>query len=807
MREKDIKNNNANSILELVQGEQRQSVWMAGMAFMGKTSTCLITQPYHHYQAILLTKSKHFINCFGVAEKDFELIFKYEEKDLELAALLKEANFLIPTASKQSKVLLGDSKTNQIFGLKINFSSKSLQIHENRSSLDFSKQEYFRLEDPLIQSPIKSLSGAFLGTLDQHSASIFLILKNEMRRVMDFSGPGLSTEKSQEEEISETKNQEPCSIKVYPKMRGGKISKTSSNCQYIVLTTKTNILLFLVDLRQKKILDRTKISTKDFYPLLENDPIFETGMVTDQINFADFNPKNESLLLSFSLKYYDPLSGTEKIYNSPTLTLRTIFDGIKLPNQINLTLSKGEIRLITIKQHKLITQEAKKTSRRNHRRDRSYILKNGDELFPERIHIRQNLKSKFLEAVKRKESNGQPCRVDEINRGQEVIVRTSKDCFKLTVKQLDELFQEVITMNGEYIEAEIPHLPHSYGIHSKSKLFCFDNLLFSVEEKSSIAKMFKIDQGKPTLVREFDTGFDFKSGPVYQIMSVNFAKELKNLDFCVILTTKGNVNNSSNDQIHLFRICGRSGEILKSDNKVLRYCSNLHPEILQASEHSLLVYFPDDKSPEIYEIGFNSTMILSANEVDLSELNRVTYSEDAKLKIFNSNKKPKKTRLMIIPKKTRTGYINIKFLPSDLFFCDLQSEISQAYWKGKLFIEQKSNSRGTTLSFGVNESANRDQKSTKMYFSDGNSLIKGQSVLESNGVYLMGVKQSFSLQDKKYYLVVDLNQDAPQFMKLPNVEEKVVSFFAGRQADGNYRVRMVGVHGMEYLFFLSNSTL
>ena len=488
---------------------------------MKNSSNCLILKRYKNYQALFLTQSKSYINCFGVTDKDFELLFTYKEKNPSVATFLNTAGFKSSTVNDESKVILKDSY-DQFFGVSIDLISQTLKIIKkenrlNRKSIRILEKFY----DFRIEKTFKNLSQLCLAHKNNASCRILLNTSGELKELLRLDKLLYGKRK---EDIFEKITS--VSVKSDPSKNFGK------SVVNIIVSTPSLISIVKLNLRLKKVIRKTQITMDGVRTLLDLGP--ELG----EMSFTShcFNPRDESLFVTTG-RFRLQEMGRPPQNHLERMRLVKIKDVFWFRNKTQAVESVrtgcyGE--LIELSHEHLIVNQ---TTGGINAKKFGLVQKKTLEI--------QTLDEKvgFFKTLRFPYSGAKNISVDCLEDSS-VILRTSCDIFKISLPYLKKLNQGNRFHNdgglkdsfSEIQSADLPHFTHCYKPPDQCSIQTKNGFLVYEEPDGRMIRVFRNESQAIQEVVSIQDKVDIDMGDNVCLGSFYHISELK--DRTILLVTK-----------------------------------------------------------------------------------------------------------------------------------------------------------------------------------------------------------------------------------------------------------------------------
>ena len=261
-----IKNNKAIEIedLPVLQVQRREyQPFMAGKGSLSRSDNCLILKPSSStYKVLFLTTTKPDlnINCFGLTETEFELLFTVNIFEILKTEDLSFRCFLTNTVNFESEILVTKHQ-EEVFGLSIDLNRKSIFLKRKiMKKLLFNHITTIR--NCLINSPIKSLSHLSIGIRENLPHISFKNKENLSVRVLVCHSRTVNQIMNLDHFLrSETLSKAKIDSFMI-KLNERKNKQCSDNC-CLIFTSSKSVLVLRVNLRMKKVTRKARITLEE----------------------------------------------------------------------------------------------------------------------------------------------------------------------------------------------------------------------------------------------------------------------------------------------------------------------------------------------------------------------------------------------------------------------------------------------------------------------------------------------------------------------------------------------------------------
>ena len=272
---------------------KKNTLLMAGNGFMNESTNFLILKKYNKYRALFLVKSGLYVNCFGVLENQFDLIFTHFEDPRKRSVDLSEAEFSIKTVTDESKIILSAKNQRIIFGLKINLPRKKIDFIQRKDSLCSRTIKFFDFK--IVKTPsLNKISRLILEGCMADWAAIYEARYGMLKKVLDI---GVVLKELANRSHSGTLGLNFVSIK-HHQTEADRIEQPERGLHRglcsITFTFSTHIIVIKLNLKFKKVLQSVTINLEDIKAWVESQQRMDLRIESAEFISGD----NDTLLIT-----------------------------------------------------------------------------------------------------------------------------------------------------------------------------------------------------------------------------------------------------------------------------------------------------------------------------------------------------------------------------------------------------------------------------------------------------------------------------------------------------------------------------
>ena len=584
---------NLQELPQIYQIDSKGSSFMAGKGFMHKSTTCLILKPTNQHKALLLSIWKHYTNCFAVSPQGYQLLFTYTEQTPDIVNHLKKAHFITQTVNEDSKVII-ESSTGRYLGLKVDLASKKVKFQLKKvSPAENCLKDLSLVEDLQAIHPVKGLSSLCIGATKNKQLALFINRGNELRQVFKFTNQIVNLEKvtfitTKFEEVNSSKQ------------------TTFLRYCHVVVSTVSEILIFKLCLKPKKVLKRTEVMLNRLarppYSSFFHSMVFPPRLTTSPI----YDPKEDSLIFILS-----------SVMGSNLFKIKRV----SRKHDQRLITSKGSFYTTLLNFWPGMLIMGKPMSGMTDMLFDKCALLDKDDLGVTPLEEGPNM---MLDFVRDFEHSGNPeIKIDELNT-ENLIFRTPQKGFiieKGNAKFLEKIQKE--DEKDDVFAGFQRDLVHCHSLSSTNKLSISGDLILSKQSMDNFFDLFKMTRNGPSLIRRVSASIDLKQLEKGKKLfdQVKYLKELQNGDIVLIigLVVIGTYS-ATQRSFGMLKICGKTARILKFEE--LKFIGMVLPsemtvtvklDIEELGDHGLVAYMMDMEKVHIFIIDLNN---LSISEYD-----------------------------------------------------------------------------------------------------------------------------------------------------------------------------------------------
>ena len=783
-----VKNYSFNDLPKIEISHTEDTPLMAGKGFMQKSTNCLILTKHKNYQAIFIVKWNHYVNCFGVGDGRFDLLFTHTEKDCHMQQGIKKAKFITSTVTHQTKVVLKQGK--KYFGLEIKFDSKTIKFRRKKLTKNGKQNPDFSISEIIDfgeKSKLRGLSCSLLG-FGSENAELFenqpssqrlrriLCLKNLVQKEI-LKVSGINHNRWRIRSISLINSNQ-------DSMKKGRTSKVYN----ILIKTARAIVLFRVDLRRKKLLQKSSFSIEEIaqkIPFLraEKDLCIGSAILEDT--------QKHSMILTLGRNGH--INGLSAPTNWFLVKLSNIFGSISKGScKVSSTYVKNLVRLIKFGSDEILV---------NMTGESPYSPKRRFLLDPQSLDLNPlREKNVFLASLREPYFDDREIEVNvvESSKGEKTyIFRTCSEIFRLSVDQIAYLFKKEGPQEL-FEEKNLPHLIHTFEPSENVNIDSVGGTVFFVDQQSNKLDIFHTASNPSHSFIHFsriDSELEDLFDTPFNLGKVIFSKQLLNNDLVIVISTIDVEENEKQENgFILAKISGKTKKLevfnsFEEDDEIDSVSSIQGVRQILLNENLLLVYYRLRRGGSRFY----------AFEIDSMELKNSWFFPEVcdvvlKESEIKYNRKSGNLGESGLDQPDEAQNISIRSLSSndpngESFFITVPSSINRS-----ISIKKKS-ARWSSIDLNFVEESGKP--GLKLIQIDLLSAVKEKKSAKSGDFCLVKVE----LEGRRYsglncvYLLVNVKNEKIFVVNQRFGCEKILYFDARRLEKGGYQVTLCGSNG------------